>query len=139
MRVIARLSANGAILMKLQAWIFSALLAMLPLVANAAELPVPKRHGHVVRHHRVHVAHAARLHFGYYFGNWGWRSGGTGRSWYSSRFVLAGEPGWGEPSTVFASGPRNAPAIVCSPRRPLVCLAEPTLGPVAMAGPPGWR
>src|SRR6201998_1720133 len=66
----------------------------MPEVANAAELPVPKLHKAQHRPHRVRTAHAAKPHFGYYFGHWGWRWGGTATSWYGSTFVLAGAPGW---------------------------------------------
>jgi len=116
---------------------FSAILLLLPYAANAAELPVPKPHktqrvvGH--RPHRVRTAHAAKPHFGFYFGGWGWRWGGTATSWYGSTFVFPGAPGWGGASVVKAS-PKGVAAIHCPAWRPNVCLAEPILAPVATTG-----
>jgi hypothetical protein len=124
--------------MKFHTLILAALLAMLPVAANTAELPLPKLH-RVVHHHHLHAGRTPQPHFGYYFGRWGWRWGGTARTWYNSTFVLAGRADWGEPPVSFASGPPSNPVIACPPRRPLVCLAEPALEPVALAGRSGWR
>jgi len=70
----------------------SAMIA-LPLAAHAAEMalaPVHKVHATKVHHARIHLA---RSHFGYYWGRWGWRTGGTARSWYGSTFAFL-EPRW---------------------------------------------
>jgi len=70
----------------------SAMIA-LPITANAAEIalvPVHKSHATKVQHARIHLA---RAHFGYYWSQWGWRSGGTARSWYGSTFAFL-EPRW---------------------------------------------
>jgi hypothetical protein len=109
---------------------------IMPHMANAAELPVPKLHKAQHRLHRVRTAYAAKPHFGYYFGHWGWRWGGTATSWYGSTFVLAGAPGWAGASVVAAS-PKGIAAIHCPQWRPDVCLAEPILSPVARVGRPG--
>lgn len=108
----------------------SAALLFVPYAVNAAELPVPKLH----KVHRTH--HAAQAHFGYYFGQWGWRWGGTARSWYGSTFVFAGERGW-EGASMVAASPKGVAAIVCPEWRPDACLAEPVLRPVAAIGRPG--
>ena len=127
--------------MKLPTVILPALVALLPMAAHAAELPVP--HLHRAVRHRIHVERAARAHFGYYFGRWGWRSGGAAGTWYDSAFASSGEPDWSQSPAAFASGPPSAPAIVCTPRRPDVCLAEPVIEPLAIArvraGPRRWR
>lgn len=108
---------------------------LLPLAANAAELPVPKLHRVVA--HRVHHVHAPAHHFGYYFGNWGWRSGGTASSWYGSTFVLAGSP-WDGPAIVLKASPKGVARIHCTDR-PDACLAVPVLAGVAVAEPWVWR
>jgi hypothetical protein len=108
------------------------LLTLVPYAANAAELPVPKLHK--VHHVAVHRTHAAKPHFGYYFGHWGWRWGGTARSWYGSTFVLAGAPRWDGAATVVRASPKGIAAIDCPDWRPDVCLAEPILAPVAAVG-----
>ena len=59
---------------------------------SAAELAVPQSHPRMVIHHR-HVRHAGGTHFGYYWYHWGFRHGGTARSWYGSSFVFI-EPWW---------------------------------------------
>jgi hypothetical protein len=87
--------------------------------------------------HHVRVTHAAKPHFGYYFGRWGWRRGGTARSWYGSTFVFAATPGWDGAAAVAAS-PKGIAAIHCPDWRPDVCLAEPVLRPVAAAAWRGW-
>jgi hypothetical protein len=119
--------------------VLSAALLLVPYAANAAELPVPKLHKmHRVAVHRTHrarVAHTAKPHFGYYFGHWGWRWGGTARSWYGSTFVFAGASGL-EGASVIAASPKGVAAIDCPDWRPDVCLAEPVLAPVAAAA--GW-
>lgn len=104
---------------------------LLPLTANAAELPVPKPHRVVA--HRVHHVHAPAHHFGYYFGVWGWRSGGTASSWYGSTFALAGSP-WDGPAIVLKASPKGVAWIHCTDR-PDACLAEPVLAGVAVAEP----
>ena len=111
---------------------------VLPFAASAAELSVPTLHHRLVTHrvHRIHV-YAPRQHFGYYFGRWGWRSGGTARSWYGSTFVLADEP-WDRSGVVLAASPKRFAAIRCTAWRPDACLAEPVVAPVAVAAP-GWR
>jgi hypothetical protein len=107
---------------------------LLPLAANAAELPVAKSHRAVShRVQRRHV-HAPAQHFGYYFGGWGWRSGGTASSWYGSTFVLAGGP-WEGPAIVLKASPKGVARIHCTQRRPDACLAEPVLAGVAVAEP----
>jgi hypothetical protein len=104
-----------------------------PLAANAAELPVPKLHRVVA--HRVHGhVYAPTRHFGYYFGGWGWRSGGTASSWYGSTFVLAGDP-WEGPAMVLKASPKGVARIHCTERRPDACLAEPLLAGMAVAEP----
>lgn len=116
-----------------------AALLFMPQAANAAELPVAKLHKAqriaVHRPHRVRVAYAAKPHFGYYFGHWGWRFGGTATSWYGSTFIFAGAPGWAGTSVVAAS-PKGVAAIHCPEWRPAACLGEPILSPVAAAR---WR
>jgi hypothetical protein len=111
---------------------------VLPSAVRAAELRVTGLHQRVV--HRVHRLHGyvARQHFGYYFGRWGWRSGGTASSWYDSTFVLAGDP-WQGPAIVLKASPRRFASIYCPERRPDACLAEPSLAPVTAVGPPIWR
>lgn len=109
---------------------------LVPYAANAAELPIPKlklHHVAVHRAYRVRVAHVVRPHFGYYFGRWGWRWGGTAHSWYGSTFVFAGAPGWNGAASVVAASPKGVAAIHCPDWRPDVCLAEPVLTPVAAA------
>ena len=115
---------------------FAAAALSLPVAATAAELPVAHR---VIAHrvHRLHV-HVPRQHFGYYFGRWGTRSGGSASSWYGSIFVLAGGP-WDEPSIVLAASPRGIAAIHCTGRRPDACLAEPVVAAVPVAERPVWR
>jgi hypothetical protein len=114
-----------------------AALLLMPCAANAAELPVPKLHkahrAAVHRAHHVRTAYQAKLHFGYYFGHWGSRWGGTAGSWYGSTFVLAGAPGWDE-ALALKANPKGIAAIHCPDWRPLACLAEPVVTPVAAAG-----
>lgn len=107
---------------------------MLPLAANAAELPVPKPHRVVAHRVHRHHAYAPAHHFGYYFGRWGWRSGGTASSWYGSTFALAGGP-WDGPAIVLKASPKGIAWIHCTERRPDACLAEPVLAGVAVAEP----
>ena len=114
----------------------AATVPLLPFAASAAELPVPASH-HRVTHHVRHV-HVPRQHFGYYFGHWGWRSGGTASSWYGSTFALAGGP-WSGPGMVLRASPKGVAAIHCTARRPDACLAEPVVVPVAAAATPVWR
>jgi hypothetical protein len=118
---------------------FATAVLLLPSGASAAELPVPKLHRHAAIHrvHRLH-GYAPRQHFGYYFGGWGWRSGGTASSWYGSTFVLAGDP-WEGPAIVLKASPKGVARIDCPERRPDACLAEPLLAPVAAAEPPFGR
>lgn len=101
------------------------LLFVLPLAGRAAELPVQKL---PKAHRAVHYVRPLATHFGYYFGDFGSRSGGSARSWYGSAFALRAGPA--EPSILLASSPKNIAAIHCPPRRPLVCLAEPVVTPV---------
>jgi hypothetical protein len=118
--------------------VLAAAIIALPIAADAAELAVPpihKAHAAKVRHARV--VHVARAHFGYYWGQWGWRRGGTASSWYGSTFVLAGGP-WGGPGVVLSASPKSIVAIHCTVRRPDACLGEPVVAPVAATGP-GWR
>jgi hypothetical protein len=65
-------------------------LVSLPLAADAAELSPGAVHKSA---HRWHVHDAPRPHVGYYWGHWGWRSGGTRHSWYGSSFAFF-EPWW---------------------------------------------
>lgn len=118
---------------------FVAALLWLPLAATAAELPVAAAHHRVTTHrvHRVHV-YAPRQYFGYYFGRWGWRSGGTASSWYGSTFALAGGP-WGGPGIVLKASPRRVAFIHCPEYRADACLAEPVVARVAVATPPVGR
>ena len=122
------------------AWIrivLAASIVALPIAADAAELAVPQVHkAHVAKHRRV--VHIARAHFGYYFGQWGWRSGGTASSWYGSTFALASGP-WGGPGIVLKASPRGIAAIHCTARRPDACLAEPVVAAVPVAAPPFGR
>lgn len=74
--------------------VLAAAIIALPTVADAAELtppPIHKTHAGKVRH--VRIARVAPAHFGYYWGQWGWRRGGTARSWYGSTFAFL-EPRW---------------------------------------------
>ena len=74
--------------------VLAAAIIALPMAADAAELTVPKIHkARVTRAHHVHIVRIARAHFGYYWGQWGWRTGGTARSWYGSTFAFL-EPRW---------------------------------------------
>lgn len=58
-----------------------------PQPASAADLTAyPRASVHHYRHYHRH--YAARPHHGYYFYHWGWRYGGTARSWYGSKFVF---------------------------------------------------
>ena len=48
-----------------------------------------------VRVHRHHY-HYPRVHYGYYWYQWGWRTGGTRRSWVGSTFRWANpQPSFG--------------------------------------------
>jgi hypothetical protein len=70
--------------------LLTAALIALPLTANAAEqdtldtaTPAP-----VVHHYRhAHRYYEPRVHFGYYWYQWGYRFGGTRRSWIGSSFA----------------------------------------------------
>jgi hypothetical protein len=117
--------------------VFAAAVLLPSLVADAAELPVPTFHHRAVSHraHRRHV-YVPQRHFGYYFGGWGWRSGGTASSWYGSTFALAGGP-WEGPAIVLKASPKGVARIHCSEYSPDACLAEPLLAPVAVAEPLG--
>jgi hypothetical protein len=117
----------------------AAIVLMLSVAASAAELPVATSHHRVIIHrvHRLHV-YAPRQHFGYYFGRWGWRSGGTASSWYGSTFVLAGGP-WDGTGVVLKASPKGVAAIHCPEWRPDACLAEPVVVPAAAHGPLVWR
>jgi hypothetical protein len=97
---------------------------VLPLAVHAAELPAPKL---PKAHRAVHHRHALAGHFGYYFGNFGWRSGGTPGSWNGSTFALLARPAG---HVMLASSPKGVAAIHCPAERPLVCLAEPVVVPV---------
>lgn len=97
-------------------------LLVLPLAVRAAEMPVPKL---PKAHRAVHHRRALAVHFGYYFGRVGWRSGGGAGSWYGSSFALLASPA--EPGVLLASSPKGVAAIHCPARRPLVCLAEPVV------------
>jgi hypothetical protein len=101
-------------------------LLVLPLAVRAAELPVPKlpKAHRAVDHHRRALA----VHFGYYFGRFGWRSGDTAESWYGSTFALLAEPAG--PGVRLARAQRASAAIHRPRRRPLACLAEPVVVPV---------
>jgi hypothetical protein len=118
---------------------FAATVLLLPVAATAAELPVASPHHRSIAHraHHLHVS-VSRQHFGYYFGRWGWRSGGTASSWYGSTFVLAGNA-WAGPGVVLSASPRGIAVIRCTARRPDACLAEPVIAPLAVAAPPIWR
>jgi hypothetical protein len=120
--------------------VVSATLLLFPYAATAAELPVPKVHKvhriAVHRPYRVRAAYAAKPHFGYYFGQWGWRWGGTERSWYGSTFAFAGASEFDGAAVVRAS-PKGIAAIDCPDWRPDACLAEPVLTPVVATG--SWR
>jgi hypothetical protein len=108
---------------------------LLPFAATAAELPVRSAPHRLVGHrlHHVHI-YVPRQHFGYYFGRWGWRSGGTASSWYGSTFALAGGP-WDRPSIELAASPKGVAAIHCPALRPDGCLAEPVIAAVSVAEP----
>jgi hypothetical protein len=92
-----------------------------PFAVRAAELPVPKLKAHRAVHHQRALA----VHFGYYFGRFGWRSGGTAGSWYGSTFALLARPAG--PGVLLS--PKGVAAIHCTARRPFVCLAEPVVVP----------
>jgi hypothetical protein len=118
--------------------IVAAAIIVLPMAAHAAELTLPRMHRtHRATAHRVQV-HAARAHFGYYWGQWGWRRGGTASSWYGSTFVLAGGP-WDGPGVVLKASPKGIASIHCREGWPHACLAEPLVAPVAVAEPSVWR
>ena len=97
---------------------------VLPLAVRAAELPAPKL---LNAHRAVHHRRALAGHFGYYFGHFGWRSGGTAGGWRGSTFALLAGPAG---HVTLASSPKGVAAIHCPARRPLVCLAEPVVVPV---------
>jgi hypothetical protein len=100
-------------------------LLVLPLAVGAAELTVPKLpKAHRALYHRRALA----VRFGYYFGRFGSRSGGTAGSWYGSTFALLA--GSAEPGVLLAS-PKGVAALHCPARRPLVCLAEPVVTSVS--------
>ena len=79
------------------AWIrmtLAAAILALPMAADAAELTPPPIHkAHAAKVHHARIIRVARAHFGYYWGQWGWRTGGTARSWYGSTFAFL-EPRW---------------------------------------------
>lgn len=117
----------------------TAAIIVLPIGADAAELKVPpihKAHAAKVRHMRT--AQVSRPHFGYYWGQWGWRRGGTASSWYGSTFVLAGGP-WDGPGMVLRASPKGVVSIHCTARRPDACLGEPLIAAVGVAEPPFGR
>jgi hypothetical protein len=119
--------------------VLAAVTIALPAAAGAAELPLPQPHKvHAAKVHRARIVHAARAHFGYYWGHWGWRRGGTASSWYGSTFVLAGGP-WDGPGVVLTASPKGVASIHCREGWPHACLAEPLLAPVAVAEPSVWR
>jgi hypothetical protein len=79
-----------------------------PVAATAADLAVqPVRTKAVVHHVKRHkLVRMVRAHRGYYFYQWGWRYGPSGRNWLGSRFQLAGwsptppwAPAYSEPWT----------------------------------------
>jgi hypothetical protein len=108
-------------------------LAISPIAATAAELPVTGLHStHVIHVHR----YAPRVHVGYYWGRTGARWGGTAGYWYSSDFAFAGAPGWNAGA---AAGPRSAAALACYLRPPTVCLEQPVVRPIALLAPPPWH
>lgn len=123
----------------MRTWIISlgAAMTCLPAAGSAAELPIPPLHKarHVAVHH-VHRMHTTRpaAHFGYFFGGWGARMGGTAGSWHASTFALGGAP-WNGTGALLASSPKGVASIDCSARRPDVCLAEPIVMPVRPVGP----
>jgi hypothetical protein len=115
--------------------VLAAALIVQPVAASAAELPLPRPHKvHAAKVHHARVAYVARVHFGYYWGRWGSRSGGTESAWYGSTFVLAGGP-WEGAGVVLAASPKGVARIHCADRSPDACLAEPLLAPVAVAAP----
>jgi hypothetical protein len=72
--------------------VLTAALFALPLAANAAELETPDTDtampAPAVHHHRhAHRSYEPRVHFGYYWYQWGYRTGGTRRSWIGSSFA----------------------------------------------------
>jgi hypothetical protein len=87
---------------------FSALLIAaaitLPLPAKAADMTpgetvAPRK---VAYHHvRIHRHYYPRVHYGYYWWQWGWRKGGTYRSWVGASFSRVNNPYvWG-PAPVY--------------------------------------
>ena len=46
----------------------------------------------ILQAHHGHVWHGPKVHFGYYWYDWGWRWGGSRRTWYGSYFSPA--PPW---------------------------------------------
>ena len=100
-----------------------AALAAATLAAHAAELPLAKLH--TARVHRLHGAHVVRIHNGYYWGQWGARTGGSAGLWYRSTFGLGGE--------VLASSPRSVFAVQCNWDRPDACFSKPIVVPVQAA------
>lgn len=119
--------------------IVTAAIIVLPMAANAAESTLPRIHkSDTVKAHRARIVHAARAHFGYYWGQWGWRRGGTAASWYGSTFALAGGP-WDGPRVALKASPKGVASIRCSERAADACLAEPLVVPVAVAKPSVWR
>jgi hypothetical protein len=124
------------------AWIrivLAAAVIVLPAAADAAELTLPRPHKvHTAKVRHARIAHVAGAHFGYYWGSWGSRRGGSANSWYSSTFVLAGSP-WDGPGIVLKASPKSIVAIHCTERRPDACLGEPLVSPVAVAVPLAGR
>jgi hypothetical protein len=111
----------------------AAAVLLVPCAASAAELPVASPHHHQVTIHHVHRLHGHGPHFGYYFGRWGWRWGGSANSWYGSTFALADGP-WDGSRIVLKASPKGIAAIHCTDR-PDACLGEPVVVPVAVAEP----
>jgi hypothetical protein len=119
--------------------VLAAAMIVLPVAADAAELTLPRPHKvHTAKVRHARIAHAARVHFGYYWGSWGSRWGGTARSWYDSTFALAGNP-WEGPGIVLKASPKSIVGIHCTERRPEACLGEPVVTPVVVAAPPVGR
>jgi hypothetical protein len=73
-----------------------ALIVAWPLAASAADMSDYPQASRTVHHgYRHHYRHyGARTHYGYYFYHWGWRTGGTARSWYGSKFVFNDGYAW---------------------------------------------
>jgi hypothetical protein len=70
-------------------------LAMNVAAARADEDVTRTRIVHHVRWHH----YAPRIHYGYYWYQWGWRKGGTARSWVGSSFSWVNPYVWGPAPT----------------------------------------